>query len=82
MRFRTRRIELEAVRFDGNSVAPFARQHTLPTSEPNTVLIDTHEGERICKIGDYFVLTDAGQLLVRNGGVFEAVFEPVMVSEK
>lgn len=76
MRFKTKPIELEAVKYDGDSIPDFAQDHISATDSADAVLVDTHEGQRTCSIGDYFVLTDAGQLLVRNGGVFEAVFEP------
>jgi len=76
MRFRTKQIELEAVRYDGHSVPAFAEGKTSVKSGGGGLSVETDEGRRECTSGDYFVLTDNGQLLVRNGGIFEAVFEP------
>lgn len=76
MRFKTKPIELEAVKHVGNKIPKFVQKRIVETELNDTLVIDTDEGERHCKIGDYFVLTDAGQVLVRSGGIFEAIFEP------
>jgi len=77
MRYRTKPIELEAVKYDGKTIPDFARGKTVSGAVEPALKVDTDEGERICGEGDYFVLTDDGQLLVRGGGIFEAIFEPV-----
>ena len=75
MRYKTKPIQLEAVKYDGKAVPEFAQGKTsLQAGEP-TVKINTDEGEGICRVGDYLVLTDRGQLLVRGGEIFEAIFE-------
>jgi hypothetical protein len=76
MRFKTKQIELEAVKYDGHSIPEFAAAKTSTKSNGEGLSVETDEGSRECTTGDYFVLTDNGQLLVRNGGIFEAVFEP------
>lgn len=77
MRYRTRQIELEAFRFEGKSVPEFAIGKTSSIAGSDDIRVETDEGPRECGIGDYLVLTDNGQLLVRKGAIFEAVFEPV-----
>ena len=77
MRFKTKAIELEAVKYDGKEIPNFAKDRVSVGQADAAVIVDTHEGARQCEPGDYFVLTDAGQVLVRNGAIFEAVFEPV-----
>ncbi|NND43129.1 MAG: hypothetical protein HKO04_13745 [Silicimonas sp.] len=77
MRYRTKPIQLEAVRYDGKNVPDFARARTSPHAGEPALNVDTDEGERICRNGDYFVLTAGGQLLVRGGSIFEAIFEPL-----
>lgn len=76
MRFKTKQIELETVKFDGRFIPEFADGRTSFVSDGGGLSVDTDEGPRICSTGDYFVLADAGQVLVRNGGIFEAIFEP------
>jgi hypothetical protein len=75
MRFKTKAIELEAVKNDGKTVPEFIKGHVVSNQAGGSVLVETEEGERECNPGDYFVLTDAGQVLVRAGAIFEAVFE-------
>lgn len=77
MRFKTKAIELEAVKSDGETIPEFAANRVISNQAYSAVTVDTDEGERQCNLGDYFVLTDAGQVLVRAGAIFEAVFEPV-----
>ena len=77
MRFKTKPIELEAVRNDGQDIPDFIKPRVVSTQEGGSVTIATDEGERVCNLGDYFVLTDAGQVLVRSGAIFEAIFESV-----
>jgi hypothetical protein len=77
MRYRTKPIQLEAVKYDGRRVPDFARGRTRHHADEPGLRVETDEGERICRDGDYFVLTDAGQLLVRGGSIFEAIFEPL-----
>jgi hypothetical protein len=77
MRFKTRAIELEAVKNDGKTVPEFIKEHVVSNQACGSVLVKTEEGERQCNLGDYFVLTDAGQVLVRAGAIFEAIFERV-----
>ncbi len=77
MRFRTKAIELEAVKFDGTAVPDFARSLTTDPAAGTPLTVRTSEGERQCGVGDHFVLTDGGQVLVRGGAIFEAIFEPV-----
>jgi len=77
MRYKTKPIQLEAVRYDGKGVPEFAQGKTSPKTGEPTLKVNTDEGERICRVGDYLVLTDRGQLLVRGGEIFEAVFEPL-----
>ena len=77
MRYKTRSIELEAVKFDGSNIPEFAAYRVVLNKATAAVLVETDEGERQCSLGDYFVLTDAGQVLVRGGAIFETIFEPV-----
>jgi hypothetical protein len=77
MRYRTKPIQLEAVKYDGTTVPDFAEGRTSPHASKLALSVDTDEGERICRDGDYLVFTDGGQLLVRGGGIFEAIFEPL-----
>jgi hypothetical protein len=77
MRFKTKAIELEAVKYDGENIPDFAKERIAVGQANPSLIVDTDEGERHCDLGDYFVLTDADQILVRNGAIFEAVFEPV-----
>ncbi len=77
MRFRTRPIELEAVKFDGSNVPDFAMGLATAPAAGIPLTVRTSEGERQCALGDYFVRTDGGQVLVRGGAIFETIFEPV-----
>ncbi|MDH5452589.1 MAG: hypothetical protein OEX14_04470 [Paracoccaceae bacterium] len=77
MRFKTRAIELEAVKYDGGNIPDFAEDRISANRSDALLTVETDEGERQCNLGDYFVLTDAGQVLVRAGAIFEAIFEPV-----
>ena len=77
MRYKTKAIELEAVKYDGEHIPNFAKKRISVSQTNPSLIVGTDEGERHCDPGDYFVLTDAGQILVRNGAIFEAVFEPV-----
>jgi hypothetical protein len=77
MRYRTKPIQLEAVKYEGKAIPEFAQGRTTPRSGEQAVNVDTDEGERVCRNGDYFVMTDGGQLLVRGGTIFEAIFEPL-----
>ena len=77
MRFKTKAIELEAVKYDGNTIPEFAEKRVASHHAGATITVETDEGERQCKLGDYFVQTDAGQVLVRAGPIFETIFEPV-----
>ena len=77
MRYRTKPIQLEAIKYDGKTIPDFARGRALPQAGEPSLKVDTDEGERICRDGDYFVFTDNGQLLVRGGAIFEAIFEPL-----
>ncbi len=74
---RIKPIELEAVKYDGIEIPVFAQGKTVPDAIEQALRVNTDEGERVCEKGDYFVLTDNGQLLVRGGGIFETIFEPV-----
>lgn len=77
MRFKTRAIELEAVKNDGKTIPEFVKARVVSNQAGGPVVVDTDEGERPCNPGDYFVQTDAGQVLVRSGAIFEAIFERV-----
>ena len=77
VRFKTKAIELEAVKFDGKTIPEFAEKRVVSNQAGTTLTVETDEGERQCHLGDYFVVTDAGQILVRSGAIFEAIFEPV-----
>lgn len=77
MRFKTKKIELEAVKFDGTMIPEFVKDRVVSNQTDATFTVKTEEGNRQCALGDYFVLTDAGQVLVRSGAIFEAIFEPV-----
>jgi hypothetical protein len=77
MRYRAIPIELEAIRFDGMRIPDFAIGKTTPDATEPDLLVDTEEGVRLCKKGDYFLKTDEGKLLVRDAAIFERIFEPV-----
>jgi len=77
MRFKTRPIELEAVKNDGKNIPEFIVERVVSNQAGGAVLVKTDEGERQCNPGDYFVLADAGQVLVRSGAIFETIFEPI-----
>lgn len=77
MRFKTKAIELEAVKFDGKTIPEFAENRVISNQVGTTLTVETDEGERQCNLGDYFVLTDAGLVLIRTGAIFEAIFESV-----
>ncbi len=61
MRYRTKPIQLEAVKYDGRAIPDFARGKTSSRSGEQALDVDTDEGERVCRDSDYFVLTDGGQ---------------------
>jgi hypothetical protein len=77
MRFKTKQVELEAVKYDGHSIPEFADGQTSANDENGTLSVETAEGQKNCSIGEYLVLTDSGLLLVRSSELFEDVFEPV-----
>ena len=77
MRFKTRANELEAVKYDGNNIPEFAMGRVAKGTQSSPLSVASDEGERDCNLGDYFVLTDVGQVLIRSGAIFEAIFEPV-----
>jgi len=77
MRFKTRAIELEAVKYEGAAIPDFAKRIGEPSQSGGGLLVETDEGQRQCNLGDYFVLTDDGQFLVRSGAIFETIFEAV-----
>jgi len=77
MRFKTRPIELEAVKNDGKNIPEFIVERVVSNQAGGAVLVKTDEGERQCNPGDYFVLADSGQVLVRSGAIFETIFEPI-----
>ncbi len=76
MRYKTKAIELEAVRYDGSNTPAFAAERIALNSVDKALTVETDEGQRQCSLGDYFVLTDAGQVLIRGGAIFETIFEP------
>lgn len=76
MRFKTKPIELEAVKYDGQDVPEFAEGRIVSSQPDGAIMLATDEGERSCSSGDYLILTDSGQVLVRAGAIFETVFEP------
>jgi hypothetical protein len=77
VRYKTKAIELEAVKFDGSNIPGFAVERITSTMSNDALTVETDEGQRLCNLGDYFVLTNAGQVLVRGGAIFETIFEPV-----
>ena len=77
MRYKTKAIELEAVKYDGSNVPEFAADRIIVKKAIKTLIVKSDEGDRQCNIGDYFVLTKAGQVLIRSGAIFETIFEPV-----
>ncbi len=77
MRYKTRAIELEAIKFDGSNIPEFAVDRIILNKSGEALTVETFEDPRQCNLGDYFVLTDAGQVLIRAGAIFETIFEPV-----
>jgi hypothetical protein len=77
MRYKTKAIELEAVKFDGSNIPEFAMARIVSNNAAAGLIVQTDEGERQCNLGDYFVLTVGGQVLIRGGAIFETIFEPV-----
>ena len=75
MRYKSKPIEVEAALFDGHSIPEFARDRAAISEDGHSLVVQSHEGERLCSVGDYLVLTDGGQLLVRDGPLFETLFE-------
>lgn len=78
MRYKTKAIELEAVRYDGSNIPEFLSDRIALNKAEEPLMVETDEGQRQCNHGDYFVLTDTGQVLVRGGAIFETIFEPVL----
>ena len=76
VRFKTKEIELEAVKFDGKIIPEFVKNRVVSNQAGVSLMVETEEGERQVNLGDYLVLTDADQVLVRSGAIFDAVFEP------
>ena len=76
VRFKTKEIELEAVKFDGKIIPEFVMNRVVSNQAGVSLMVETEEGERQVNLGDYLVLTDADQVLVRSGAIFDAVFEP------
>ncbi len=74
MRYRTKPAEVEAAKFGGQSIPEFAMGSSALGENGTTLLVKTHEGERVCNVGDYLVLSDNGQLLVRERALFETYF--------
>lgn len=65
MLFKTKAIELGAVKYDGSNIPEFAMSRITSSETDSILTVDTDEGERECGLGDYFVLTGAGQVLIR-----------------
>ncbi len=73
-RFRRRKVEIEAVRFDGQNFEA-VREFCPPAVRSGVMLAISDGGHGVALAGDW-VVRDGGRFLVLKPDVFAATYEP------
>lgn len=80
MKYRRKRCLIDAVQFTGSNYRELDGLVGTPTNwdgDPDQFLVQTPEGERTARVGDWLIRDERGALGVASPVIFEETYEPV-----